>query len=128
MNEADLELLQGLPPEVLQQLMGMGGIPDQMGLEQQRMAMGSQLGQPTSGNHTTAQGAALGGIGDILRGVGGGLMQGQGIVNQQKLLKDQTAGRNQYATSIQDFLRKRRQQPGAPMATSDAGLLEPLGG
>lgn len=125
MNEIDLELLQGLPPGVLEKLMSLGGMPEQMGLEQQRMAMGGQLAQPTSGHHSTAQGAALGGIGDILRGGVGGYLQSKGMMNQQDMMKQQAAGRGQYATSIQDFLRKRQSLPSAPGA-GDVLLPEPL--
>lgn len=125
MNDTDLELLQGLPPEVLQQLMGLGGAQDAMGLEQQRMAMGADMARPQGGNHTTAGGAVLGGIGDILRSTGGGLMQGMGMAKQQDILKQQGAARNAYAQSIQDFLRRRNQSP-VGMGGSDAALLEPL--
>jgi len=123
MNDTDLELLRSLPPEVLQQLMELGGAGDKMSLEQQRMKMGQQLAQPQSGPHSTAGGALGGGIADIIRGGAGGLLQGQGVVNQQKLLEGQQAGRNAYAKSISDFLRMRNQTPA--MGASDA-TMEPL--
>ena len=125
MNDVDLELMQGIPPEVLQKLMSLGGMPDQIDLERQRMAMGSQMGQPTSGPHTTAQGAALGGMGDILRGGVGGYLQSKGMMNQQQLMKDQSEARKQYATSIKDFLLKRAAANPPNAATPGAGQPNP---
>lgn len=111
MTDMDLELLQGLPPEVLEQLMGLGSIEGQQGLAQQQMGIAQQYAQPHGRNYTTGQGAAIGGIADALRSGIGGFMQGQGLAEQKGLVGQQQAGRQQYAKSIADFLRNRKTGP-----------------
>lgn len=98
------QLLQGLPPEVLQQLMEMSGIQDQMGLQDQRGGMAQQLRDGAHQQFHTPMGAALGGIGNVIGQVGGTYQQGQALDAKGALIDKAVKGRGSYAE-----LLKRKQ-------------------
>jgi len=86
--------------EELQQLMGLGSMDERQQLVRQQLAQAQALRDPISGQHSTGMGAALGGLGDVFRGIGG---QAQGSTSQGKmmdLLKQQDIARLLYSKGI----------------------------
>lgn len=98
-------LLQGLPPEVLQQLMGLSGIPDEMALQDQRGGMGQQLREGANQQFRSPMGAALGGIGNAIGQIGGAYQQGQALDAKGALIEKAVKGRGSYA----DLLKRKQQ-------------------
>lgn len=115
------DLLNSLPPEVLEQLIGLGTLDEQQALLEQQMQQAQALrGSGMAQGHRTGVGAGLAGLGDVLNGVRGGLdaqrLQGEmgGLLEQKK------KGRSVYA----DLLR--RQSPMPDMGTAGAADAFPL--
>lgn len=110
MNGMDLELLGSLPPEALQQLLGMGTLDERGDLLQQQLLQAQALQNPTSGDHSTGMGAALGGLGDVFRSVGGGMQQNKAQGQQLDILGKKDAGRAAFARAASDYLRSQQAQ------------------
>ena len=107
--------LAGLSPDVLKAIVGLSGMDEEGALLQEQLAQALDMQRPSGQQYTTGWGAALGGLGDIVRGAAGGYQANQ-LRGQQKALVDQKgAARSSYADAI---LRALEQPavPGAPSA------------
>jgi hypothetical protein len=100
-------LLSQMTPEELEQLLGMGTLDERGGLLQQQMMQAEALRKPSGQQYSTGLGAALGGMGDLARTIGGTMDMGRLQKEQEALLSQKDAGRGKYV----DALRRR---PGAP--------------
>lgn len=112
----DEGILSQLTPEELQQLMGMGTLDERGQLLQQQLQMADALRQPQAGEHSTGLGAALGGLGDVLRGTIGGIAGKQAMGKMEGLMGQKDAGRN---TFLQAFLKGQRGGAAGPMGAGD---------
>lgn len=121
MNPDELAaLLDSLPPEVLEQLLGMGSLPERAALEDQRMGMADMLRQPGP-RHSSPTGALFGGIGNLVGALGGAHMQGQAMNNKATLLDKADAGRGSYAKTLREYGRKK-QMPTEPSPAAFIGI------
>ncbi|AAK94390.1 hypothetical protein Mx8p55 [Myxococcus phage Mx8] len=100
-------LLQQMTPEELEQLIGLGTLDERQGLLDQQMAMAQALQQPSGKQSSTGWGAALGGLGDVVRGFQGQHKLQQAQAGMEDLLAQKDAGRLLYT----DAIRRRPQQP-----------------
>lgn len=116
-------LLSQMDPETLKQLLGMGTLDERGQLLQQQMAQAEALRQPQGGNYSSVGGAIGGGIGDVLRGLGGGLAQAGLGEQQQALLGQKDMGRNAYV----EALRQRRQSGVVPGSAGMGDLSSAMG-
>lgn len=117
----DLEqLLAGLSPDELEQLLGMGTLDERGALLQQQQAQAEALRQKPgmAMGHVSPWGAALAGLGDVANQVRGGVQgqaAGQGL---ESLLGKKDAGRGAFV----EALRRRKGVPaGAGMGDMGAG-------
>ncbi len=109
------ELLAGLPPEVLQQLLSLSTSNDQMGLLQGREAQANDAMHQPAPQHSTGAGGAWGALAQGLGGVAGGLQTHQ-LQGQQ----DQLLGlRQSQLGALLQLLRAPKAQP-SPMGDFDA--------
>ncbi len=69
------QLLQFLTPERVQSMSGMAGLQDKNAMLQQQLAQAEALRQPRGERHSEGLGAALGGVGDILRQIKGQMQE-----------------------------------------------------
>lgn len=99
------DLLNNLPPEVLDQLLNLGIAGDQGGILDQQIQQAQALRKPSGVPHTTGAGAALGAFADTLNAGAGGVREAQLRKQQQELLAQQVAGRKALLETL------RRQQP-----------------
>jgi hypothetical protein len=110
----------------------------QQEMVQQQLAEMAKFGEAQNKNYGSVAGNVLGGAGDIIRQLTGGIRSGQlrgqqadlakqGMAAQTGILDQKDAGRMAAGNAQMEALRKvlmGRVQPGPQM--SDAGLLEPL--
>lgn len=97
-----------LAPEDLAQLLELGNAQDSEDELALQMQQALAMQQPQYGNHTTATGAALGGLADILRGIGGQAKQVEAQRGKRDLLEKQKQARALY------FNLMRGPQPTTP--------------
>lgn len=93
----------GLSPqdeELLSELMGLGTLGERGKLLEHQMAQAEALRQPVGGGHTTGLGAALGGLGDVFRGVGAGVGGMQGAQGMEALMGKKDVGRTKFAKGV----------------------------
>lgn len=110
MGEMD-ELLSQFSPEELAELIGLGTLDERGALLQDQMAQAQALRQPQAGHHTTGMGAALGGLGDVVRGFAGARQTTALGAQQAELLGQKDKGREMFLRA----LRQRGQVgPAAP--------------
>lgn len=82
------------------QILRMGGLRRRDDLLRDQLALAQGLHRPISGDHSTGGGAALGGLGDLLRGVAGDLRERQ-IGQQRSALTDEAGqGRKAYESAL----------------------------
>lgn len=91
------QLWESLPPEVQEQLLGMGTLDERGALLQQQMAQAEALRQPSGKQYSTGLGAALGGMGDLARTIGGTMDMSRLQKEQEALLGKKDAGRMSFA-------------------------------
>lgn len=91
------QMWESLPPEVQEQLLGMGTLDERGALLQQQMAQAEALRQPSGKQYSTGLGAALGGLGDVTRMIGGTMDMGRLQKEQEALLGKKDAGRMSFA-------------------------------
>jgi hypothetical protein len=89
-----------LSPELMQQLMALSTLDEEGQGYDEQLAQAQALMQPVGGGHTTGLGAALGGIGDVLRSGIGAYKGSQAHKSKSELLGKKTAGRNAYANLL----------------------------
>jgi hypothetical protein len=111
----DDDLLQQMDPEELKQLLGLGTLDERDELLQQQMLQAQALGQPNRTQHSTALGAALGGLGNVAGAIGGGIGNAQSMAGREALLGQKDAGRNLYLDAL-----RRRSPPGGASAGRSA--------
>src|SRR3954471_16549432 len=121
------DFLSHLPPEALAQLLGMGSLDERGGIIEDQLKQALALRQPTEQQHSTGIGPALGGHGDIFRGVGGGIAERDLRGQQQANLAKKDAGRATFA----DLLRQMGAPAAAPPGYADqqpqGELAQPMG-
>lgn len=96
-------LLSQMTPEELEQIFGMGTLDERGALLNQQMAQAEALRQSSGKQYSTGLGAALGGLGDVTRMVGGTMDMNRLQKEQEALLGKKDAGRGLYV----DALRRR---------------------
>lgn len=122
----DYELLSQLPPEALEQLLGLGTLDERGGLLQQQLAQAEALRQPRQQQHSTGGGAIGHGIGNLFRGIHGTIQGGQAQAGMQDLMGQKDAGRSAYVRAISDYLRRKSQpQPEPALIGPSPSLIEP---
>lgn len=128
MTKDDFELYSSLSPEALQQLLGLGSIDSQDALLQDQLAQAQDFGKARGGNYAASPvGAAFGALGDVVRGVGGGIQQHNLMGQRSALIDQQKQGRSAYAAAMAEALKKKfGGQPVGGSMPGDAALLEPL--
>lgn len=104
-----------LDPETLQQIMGLGAIPEQQHLLDQQMALAQQLRKPGP-ERSSPLGAAFQGIGDIASNYQAGNMMRGAQAGQRDLAQQGTQGRMAYMRALADFLRSKGGGAAAPAA------------
>lgn len=107
----DNDLIANLSPEELQQLMGMTTLDERGGVIQDQIAQALAMRQPVSGQHSTGMGAALGGLGDVLGNIGGGIQNKMLRGEQQGNLAKKDAGNSLYGSVWQRMLRSQEPTP-----------------
>jgi uncharacterized small protein (DUF1192 family) len=117
------ELLSQLPPEALQQLLGLGTLDERDALLQQQMQQAEALRRGSGKEYSTGAGAALGGLGDMVRAVRGRMMDKDATTKREELLGKKDAGRNAYV----EALRRRPQQPAVMPPSQGQGQGPSLG-
>lgn len=115
-------LLSQLDPDTLQQLLGMGTLDERGQLLQQQQAMAQALRQPQGGGYSSVGGAIGAGLGDLVRGIGGGIASADLMKQQQALLGQKDAGRSAYV----DALRAKPKMPGPVAGSAGMGDLPSL--
>lgn len=100
-------LLQQMTPEELEQLLGLGTLDERQGMLGHQMAQAELLKQPSNKQYSTGWGAALGGLGDVIRAGQGQYQLEQAQQGMEDILAQKDAGRGLYA----DAIRRRPQQP-----------------
>lgn len=90
------DALSGLSPEDLAKLMSLGTLDERSGALDQQLAQALALGRPSNVQHSTGMGAGLGGLGDVLNRVGGGIQAGGIRGEQAKLLAQKDAARGAF--------------------------------
>jgi hypothetical protein len=93
-------LLSQMTPEELEELLALGTLDERGGLLQQQMAQAEALRQPSGRQHSTGLGAALGGIGDLTKFIGGTRQMDDLRAKQEALMGQKDAGRGLYANAI----------------------------
>lgn len=94
------DLLESMPPEMVDQLLGLSVMGEKGGLLQEQLAQAQAMGQPSGRQFSTGMGAGLGGLGDLLRQLGGGLREKDLRGQQSALLSEKLAGRKALAGLI----------------------------
>lgn len=121
-------LLEGMPPEQVQQLLGLGAIDEEQALLQQQMALAEQLRQGGGGSYSTPLGAALGGLGDVVGGTAGAFQQ-KGIGGEmQANVGRRVEGRDAYAQAMIDALRRQRADAMGGLTSRGGGVIAPVMG
>ena len=103
-------LLGDIPPEVLQQLLGLSTIDDEDALLQQQMGMAEALRQPAQ-RHSTPLGAALGGLGEVVSNVGASLRGNELMKQRGELTKRRQTGRNAYVDALRAMGQRNMPTP-----------------
>lgn len=104
------ELLAQLSPEELAQLLGLGTMDERSQLLQQQLAQAEALRSGPQQHHSTGLGAALGGLGDVVKNVAGS-MKAQKLNDQMAGLADEKDKRRQL------YLKALRGESLSPAAT-----------
>lgn len=118
MNEDLNALLSQMSPEELEQLLSMGTLDERGDLAQQQMAQAEALRKPSGQQYSTGWGAALGGVGDMARFIGGTRGMEASQADLEAILGKKDAGRGKYV----DAIRRRPPEmtpdimPAAPFA------------
>ena len=97
--------------EQLQALLGLSGVTDQADLVKEQLAQALALRQPSGQDYHTGLGAGLGGLGDIVRNIAGGVKE-HGLRDQLSGLQGQLAeGRKTYGNSLLSLFRGMQRPP-----------------
>lgn len=80
-------LLQHLTPDMMNTILGAGGYEDRSHVLEDQLKQAQLLRTPRSQQHITGLGAALGGLGDIVGNITGGLQENKLRGEQQRLLQ-----------------------------------------
>lgn len=117
----DESYIANLSPEELKQLFGMSTLDERGNVIQDQMRQAMALRDPISGQHSTGMGAALGGLGDVFRGIGGGVAERGLRADQQENLGKKDAGNQLYGKIWQMMLRGQT-PPVAPVQVPNSPL------
>lgn len=107
----DESYIANLSPEALKQLLGMGTLDERGGIVQDQIKQAMAMRDPIAGQHSTGMGAALGGLGDVFRGIGGGVAEHGLRQQQQGLLAQKDAGRQSFGNLLIQALRGQQSAP-----------------
>lgn len=114
-------LLQQYTPEQLAQLLGLGTLDERGGLLDKQAEQAKALATPNHQPYTTGTGAAIGAVGDVLGGLGGGIAGLLTADKQKGLLNQKDAARLEY-------LRGMRAKPPGPAQPQTQSLPGPTPG
>lgn len=120
------EMFAGLSQEEIAQLINMGTLDEQDEMLARQEAMAEQLRRPSGRQHTTALGAALGGVGDIVNNVSGGIQANRLREQRGAIGGKKDAGRQLYAKALIEALRKQDEPFGAAPSVGGGFGLSPL--
>lgn len=115
-------LLSQIPPEQLEQMLGLGTLDEEDALLAQQMEQAQALRKGSGKQFSTPVGALLGGLGDVINS-GMGAQQANQLMGQRKdLLGKKTSGRKAYVDALRSSQTAlppellRPPAPGAPQA------------
>lgn len=110
----------GLDPRMMAQILSLGGLDGRQSELERQSGLALALQNPTSGQHSTAAGAALGGLGDMLKSAGGTVADYGYTRQREKNQKDADAARAAYSGQVPANLVSGQYQsePGSPEATA----------
>src|SRR5512142_2332377 len=89
--------IPGLTPDVLQQLIALGGLDDQSSQLDEQMALANQLRQGDGRSYHTGLGGAFGAAGDALRGYQAHQIMDDVKTQRGQITDQRTAGRMELA-------------------------------
>lgn len=102
--------------EQLQALLGLSGLTDKADLVKDEMAKAMALRNPSGQDYHTGLGAGLGGLGDMLRNLAGGLKERQAHSQLEDINGQLAQGRRSYGNSLLSLFRGM--QPKPPVGTN----------
>ena len=116
-----------LGPEGFRKMTGMGTLDERGNLIAQQLAQAQEFSRPQGRNYGSVAGNILGGLGDIVRQVGGGL-QTQGLQGQQRGILDQKdAGRFDAGSARYEAMRRFMEKKQAQQQMQPPPPAQPMG-
>lgn len=126
-HQLELAIYDRMGPEAFKKHVGMGTLDERGALLEQQLKQAQALRQPQGKEYSTVAGNLLGGMGDIFRGVAGGMKESQLQERQLALLGQKDEGRLKYDQTYMEELRKLLQgppqQPGQVLGSAGMGDL-----